>query len=167
MYKLSALLVSLFFITVNIKAQTPSVSGTIKDTTQNKGLQNAVIVLLTPKDSVLYKFTRSDANGNYYFKSIKPGNYIMMSTHPYFADMVDNIEVKDQDLKLPLTALTSKSKLLQEVIVKSGNPIRIKGDTTIYTADSFKVSANANVEELLKNSHVGTHIAPVNVVTGV
>ena len=150
MYKLSALLVSLFFITVNIKAQTSSVSGTIKDTTQNKGLQNAVIVLLTPKDSVLYKFTRSDANGNYYFKNIKPGNYIMMTTHPYFADMVDNIEVKDQDLKLPLTALTSKSKLLQEVIVKSGNPIRIKGDTTIYTADSFKVSANANVEELLK-----------------
>ena len=26
----------------------------------------------------------------------------------------------------------------------------MKGDTTIYTADSFKVSANANVEELLK-----------------
>ena len=36
------------------------------------------------------------------------------------------------------------------MIVKTGNPIRIKGDTTIYTADSFKVSANANVEELLK-----------------
>ena len=34
--------------------------------------------------------------------------------------------------------------------MKSGSPLKIKGDTTIYTADSFKVSANANVEELLK-----------------
>jgi outer membrane receptor for Fe3+-dicitrate len=28
--------------------------------------------------------------------------------------------------------------------------MKIKGDTTVYTADSFKVSANANVEELLR-----------------
>jgi hypothetical protein len=39
---------------------------------------------------------------------------------------------------------------LQQVIIKTGSAIRIKGDTTIYTADSFSVSANANVEELLK-----------------
>ena len=43
-----------------------------------------------------------------------------------------------------------KSKLLAEVILKSGAPIRIKGDTTVYTADSFKVRAGANVEELLR-----------------
>ncbi|RYG33611.1 MAG: hypothetical protein EOO01_33030, partial [Chitinophagaceae bacterium] len=32
----------------------------------------------------------------------------------------------------------------------SGSPIRIKGDTTVYTADSFKVREGANVEELLR-----------------
>jgi len=36
------------------------------------------------------------------------------------------------------------------VIIKSGSPIRIKGDTTVYTADSFKVREGANVEELLR-----------------
>src|SRR4029078_6500864 len=51
---------------------------------------------------------------------------------------------------LPTFALMSKSKILQEVIIKTGKPIQIKGDTTVYTADSFKVSANANVEELLR-----------------
>ena len=51
---------------------------------------------------------------------------------------------------LPNYILFQKAKLLQEVIVKSGIGFRIKGDTTVYTADSFKVSANANVEELLK-----------------
>ncbi|WP_261387440.1 hypothetical protein [Chitinophaga pinensis] len=44
-----------------------------------------------------------------------------------------------------------KEKLLKEVIVKSQTAIiKIKGDTTEFTADSFKVEANASVEDLLK-----------------
>ena len=150
MYKLSTLLIIFFFFFLSANAQTVIVTGVVKDTIQNKGVQNAVIALLTTKDSILYKFTRSDVNGSYSFKNIKPGNYIIMATHPYFANVVDNIEIAGAAMTIPPIALTSKSKLLAEVIVKSGNPIRIKGDTTIYTADSFKVSANANVEELLK-----------------
>ena len=79
-----------------------------------------------------------------------------MTTHPYFADLLDDIEING-DTELAALNLISKTKLLQEVIVKSGSPFTIKGDTTVYTADSFKVSANANVEELLKKStgHTG------------
>ena len=150
MLKLTALLFVLIFFTTKTQAQSISVSGSVEDTIQNKGVQNAVVALLTVTDSVLYKFTRSDAKGNYVFKNLKAGNYILMTTHPYFADYVDNISASGNTVIIPQIALTSKSKLLQEVIVKTGNPIRIKGDTTIYTADSFKVSANANVEELLK-----------------
>src|SRR5678815_2121607 len=75
--------------------------------------------------------------------------YILMTTHPYFADLLEDVEIKG-DIEFPPLALISKSKLLQEVIIKTGKPIQIKGDTTVYTADSFKVSANANVEELLR-----------------
>ena len=35
----------------------------VKDTIQNKAVQNAVVLMLTPVDSVLYKFARTDANG--------------------------------------------------------------------------------------------------------
>ena len=150
MPKLTALLFIALFFCVKTQAQTISVSGQVKDTTQNKAVQHAVVMLLTPADSVLYKFARTDVNGNYNFKNIKAGNYILMTTHPYFADFVDNILISPDETNAVSVALTSKSKLLQELIVKSGNPIRVKGDTTIYTADSFKVSANANVEELLK-----------------
>ena len=150
MSKLSAILLIALFFTVKTNAQTVSVSGSVKDTIQNKAVQNAVVMLLTPVDSVLYKFARTDANGNYAFSNIKAGDYILMTTHPYFADFVDNISATENKTNAVAIALTSKSKLLQELIVKSGNPIRVKGDTTIYTADSFKVSANANVEELLK-----------------
>ncbi|HNJ28602.1 MAG TPA: carboxypeptidase regulatory-like domain-containing protein, partial [Ferruginibacter sp.] len=147
--KLSALLIASLFVCLTSKAQN-NISGSVSDTSQNKSIANAVVLLLTPKDSILYKFTRTDARGSYTFRNVKPGDYILMTTHPYFADFVDNVSVTETTTAIPAIAVTSKSKLLQEVIVKSGNPIRVKGDTTIYTADSFKVSANANVEELLK-----------------
>lgn len=143
----------LFFICtsfLNANAQTASLSGNVKDTVQNEAVKNVVIALLHPTDSVLYKFTRTDANGKFTFKNINTGNYIIMATHPYFADIIFNADVKGPETTVPTIDLTSKSKLLEEVVVKSGTPIRIKGDTTVYTADSFKVRPGANVEELLK-----------------
>src|SRR5450631_1124021 len=142
-------LIAGIFLSITLFAQSVKISGSVDDPNESKPVKNAVIALLTPKDSILYKFTRTDAAGNFTLKDIKPGKYILMTTHPYFADLLDDIEIKN-DIELPLISLISKSKLLQEVIVKSGTGFRIKGDTTVYTADSFKVSANANVEELLK-----------------
>jgi hypothetical protein len=150
MHKLSALLIGLFCLSVSAFSQNTIVTGNINDNSEKKPVKNAVIALLSPKDSILYKFTRTAADGSFTLSNIKPGTYILMTTHPFYADYLDNIEIKDAETKLGTIGVISKSKLLQEVIVKTGAAIRIKGDTTIYTADSFKVSANANVEELLK-----------------
>lgn len=74
-----------------------------------------------------------------------------MVTHPYYADYFDKIELQNnQPLNMGIINMLSKIKLLEEVIVKTGSPIRVKGDTTIFTADSFKVREGANVEELLR-----------------
>jgi hypothetical protein len=150
MPKLSALLIAVILLSVKTQAQTISISGSVADTSEKKGVKNAVVALLSPKDSVLYKFARTDASGKYSFKNVKAGEYVVMTTHPYFADVIFSLDMKDSETKIPDIALTSKSKLLAEVIIKSGSPIRIKGDTTVYTADSFKVRPGANVEELLK-----------------
>jgi len=139
---------SIFFLFAS--AQKMEVSGTVKDTATKASLKNAVVMLLTAKDSIITSFSRVKDDGSYTLKNVQPGKYILSVTHPNFGDFVDDIEVKNGNEILALVAMTPKSKLLEAVIVKSGNPIRLKGDTTIYTADSFKVSANANVEELLK-----------------
>ena len=143
------LLVTGLFATLSSIAQSSKVTGSVSNADEKKPVHNAVVALLTPKDSILYKFTRTDASGKFTFNDVKHGNYIIMTTHPYFADLLDNVQVTS-DIELPELNLISKAKLLQEVIVKSGSGFRIKGDTTVYTADSFKVSANANVGELLK-----------------
>ena len=150
MSKLTALLFVALFFSAKMQAQTISVSGVVEDTINNKGVKNAVVALLDSKDSVLYKFTRTDVAGKYSFKNLKAGEYTVMTTHPFFAEVVLKLNLKDAETVMPNIALTSKSKLLEEVIVKTGSPIKIKGDTTVYTADSFKVRAGANVEELLR-----------------
>ncbi len=131
-------------------AQNAKLSGKLIDDLEKAPVVNAVIALLTIKDSFLYKFTRSNSKGNFEIQDIDTGKYILMTTHGRYADYLEEININYLDYKIEAITLLSKSKLLEQVIVKSGSAIRIKGDTTIYTADSFRVSANANVEELLK-----------------
>ncbi|MEO6583063.1 MAG: carboxypeptidase-like regulatory domain-containing protein, partial [Ferruginibacter sp.] len=150
MYRLTLCVLFFSCFALQIKAQQKTIlSGKIQDTIGRAAVNNAVVALLTPVDSVLVKFTRSSASGEFTIKDIDTGNYIVTVLHPTFADYVDNIQISGTNFILPLIPVTPKSKLLEAVILKSGSPIRIKGDTTIYTADSFNVSANANVEELL------------------
>ena len=150
MFKKFCILLLLLCITQLAISQTPSVTGIIKDTTSSKLVKNAVVAMLSQKDSTLIRYARTKDDGSYALPSLAAGKYIFVVMHPSFADYVEDIDIVSGNEKIPMVAVTPKSKLLEAVIIKSGNPIRIKGDTTIYTADSFKVSANANVEELLK-----------------
>ncbi|WP_276503335.1 outer membrane beta-barrel family protein [Terrimonas pollutisoli] len=132
-------------------AQSSGVKGSVADEVDHKYLQNTVISLMRAKDSVLVKFARADKAGNFSLPNLKAGEYLVMITHPYLGDYFDKIQVKEAEVAdLGKIKMIPKSKLLAEVIIKSGSPIRIKGDTTVYTADSFKVREGANVEELLR-----------------
>lgn len=129
-------------------SQTFSLKGSIIDTTTENHGQNAVVSVLRAKDSVLTKFSRTDAHGNFVVKNIPPGKYVLLVTHPALADYADIIDV-NQDKDLGKIDMLSKAVVLQNVIVR-GSPIRMKGDTLAYIADSFKVKDGATVEDLLK-----------------
>ena len=138
----------LFMLSLNSFSQKSNLSGQVVNGNKEP-IFNAVIALLTPKDSILYQFTRSDKAGKFEFKNIKTRTFIIMTSHSRFADYVDNIDIKENDNNVGAISLMSKTELLREIIIKSGS-MRIKGDTTSYRASDFKVDANANVEDLLK-----------------
>lgn len=150
MYRKLTLTLAAFLFIHYASAQDKNISGILQDTTSKSPVKNAVVALLSPNDSMLVDFTRSADDGTYHLHKASTGNYILMVMHPQFADFVDDVSITSPNQKISSIALTAKSKLLEAIILKSGSPMRIKGDTTIYTADSFNVSANANVEELLK-----------------
>src|ERR1051326_6333367 len=132
-------------------SQTASIKGTLTDTVEKKNLFNTVIAILKKSDSALVRFTRADKQGDFLLRGLDTGKFILMATHPFFGDYFDQVDIKENSLlDLGKIYLTPKSKLLAEVIVKTGTPIRIKGDTVVYTADSFRVRPGANVEELLR-----------------
>jgi hypothetical protein len=145
-----ALLTIILFTSIVSFSQLNKISGTVKDTIDKMNISNAVTAILRKSDSVLIKFSRTDVRGNFTLSNVAAGQYIFMISHPRFGDYVEDIEVKDKDISMGAIALTPKSKLLQDIVIRTGSPIKIKGDTVEYTADSFKVTANANVEELLK-----------------
>jgi hypothetical protein len=143
----------LFLITISYSGfgQNAIIKGKVSDTLEKKNLSNAVISLIKKADSTLYRFTRSRLNGEFSFQKVDTGKYRLLITYPKFADFGDEVEIKTDGITdLKTIALTQKAKLLEEVIVRSGQAIRIKGDTTEFAADSFAVKEGATVEDLLK-----------------
>ncbi len=152
MNKQLLLFIILFIGLVRANAQESVIKGTVNDTLNKQNLSNAVVSILRPKDSVLVKFVRTDNQGNFELKKIVAGNYILVVSYPNYAEYTDNININGTEEKsLGIVPLITRARLLEEVIVKQRiSAIRVKGDTTEYRADSFHVSANADVQELLK-----------------
>jgi hypothetical protein len=144
-------LVVLLFSSSASFSQSATIKGKISDTLEKKTLSNAVITLINKKDSVIFKFSRSNERGEFLIVNVTPGQYNLIVTYPRFASYTDQVDVKDNSIHdLGTVPLTQAAKLLENVIVRSGSSIRIKGDTTEFVADSFKVKEGATVEDLLK-----------------
>jgi len=144
-------LLVVFSFTFSI-AQSSSIKGMITDTIEKKTLKNGAVLLLRKTDSILVSFTRTDQDGNFLLKNLPAGKFLIQISYPAYGDYVDEIELKDSlsQIDLHQIMMTLKSQLLKAVIVTNNNTMHIKGDTTEYKADSFKVQANATVEDLLK-----------------
>lgn len=147
-------LLCLFIIsTISSYSQKLSISGNLQDTAAKTSLPNAIVMAVKLMDSTLVGFTRTDENGNFKLKPIPIDTYQVIISHPKFADMGYFIfgDKKNLDYDFGKIILQPKNVSLDEVTIFAfKDPIYYKGDTLIYTADSFKTRANATVEDLLK-----------------
>jgi hypothetical protein len=134
-------------------SQEMKVTGTVHDTSGVTPLPDALIMATRIADSVLIGFTRSDAKGNFTLTGFEIDTLMLTIDHPRYDDKVyflfgstTNYEISIADIVMP-----SKSEELNEIIIYAyKDPIYYKGDTLVFIADSFKVDANAVVEDLLK-----------------
>jgi len=152
MKKLIALLLIGFSVCNSSFAQSAVITGSITDTVERKAIANGSVLLLRKSDSVLVKFARADKEGNFVLKDLPKGKFIILVTFPKYADYTDTLAIADStETKTENIFMILKAQLLKEVIVRQQiSSIKIKGDTTEFTADSFKVQPNATVEDLLK-----------------
>jgi hypothetical protein len=148
--RIIVILLLIFSIVITAHSQTASVTGSVRDTVEKKNLSNSVVSLLRQSDSVLVKFTRTNLKGEFALSNVSIGEYVLMITYPKFADYADKINLPADGLNLGSIPLTPKAVLLKEVVIRTNAAIRVKGDTTEFVADSFKVKQGATVEDLLK-----------------
>lgn len=143
------LLLAILLASFTTYAQT-KLTGNVRDTSGKQWLPNAVVALISQKDSQLVRFTRSNENGQFVLDRLRPGSYILLASYPKFADFSDIIQLKEGENNFGTISLTLRSKLMEAVVVRSAGAVRIKGDTTEFVADSFVVRDGATVEELLR-----------------
>lgn len=147
---LAILLTIVCCLVFKARAQVAQVTGTVKDTINESIPANTVILLMRPLDSNMVAFTRADTKGHFHLAGVPAGDYLIWITHPAFAAYRDSIHLGAGVNDLGNIFLTLRSQILKEITIKGVNPIRMKGDTTEFTADSFAVRPGATVEDLLK-----------------
>ncbi|MBI1769678.1 MAG: outer membrane beta-barrel protein [Bacteroidetes bacterium] len=144
----------LFFVLIAsaVSAQKFTIKGQLKDSVGV--LPGATIMILQQKDSSLVQFGVSNSEGKFEVKNIVQGDYLFKISFTGYSSYTKRIYPRPEnglELDLGLIQMHPKTKQLNEVIVKGEkDPVKVKRDTIEYNAPSFKVKANANVEDLLK-----------------
>ena len=115
-------------------------------------LASSTVMLLSPKDSSLVNFMRSDDKGAFTFRNLKSGTYVLKIS--FVGYIPYNLVVKPTgEAVIDLGALKLKpiTRELMEVVVRTAKaPLTIRGDTIEYNASSFKVPPGSTVEDLLR-----------------
>lgn len=133
------------------QAQSVQITGLVKDTVDKKPLEKASVLLISKKDSTLQSFARTDKQGRFQMDIPKGAAFSLLVSYPKYADWFDDLQLPSSGSKdLGVISLNTKAYVLKEIVIRNTSPIRIKGDTTEYIADSFKVTPNADVQELLR-----------------
>ncbi|GAA4462506.1 TonB-dependent receptor [Nemorincola caseinilytica] len=132
-------------------AQSYIIKGSVTDTLNNNKLSMASVVLIRTADSVIAAHGRTGNDGRFEVRVKQQGKYFLRIAFPGFAEHIDEVDVKKSTTDLGDLPMISREYLLKEfVLTQQVAAIKIKGDTTEYMADSFKVKEGATVEDLLK-----------------
>jgi hypothetical protein len=148
-----SLLLFLLFNCLNAFSQDVTIRGVIKDSALKMNINNASVVLLNAKDSIILSDVRTSSNGAFVFPELYSNrNYILFISYPGYLSIskdINSLQIKNIDLGS--IYLTSKEVLLKEVVVKSGiRSIQLRGDTLQYNTAEIQLPPNASVEDLLK-----------------
>lgn len=140
----------LTFLSLTAFAQKGTVTASVVDADTGESVAGAVVTVtpVATPDKKLY-FT-SAYKGALSIPSLAYGDYTLTVAFLGYNEL--SVPVKVSSAKLDLGKLSLKPGVQIETVVKEAKALRTsqKGDTVSYNAGAFKVSADADVEGLLK-----------------
>lgn len=147
------LLVLICMLSLKGFGQQMSISGTVMDTVAKLPVGNALATVVRIKDSTLLGFARANTGGRFELKNLPIDTVQVTVSSPRFGDQTFYVfgSQSNREFDFGKIVLPPKSQQLNEVVIYAfKDPVYYKGDTLVYTADSFKVKPNATVEDLLR-----------------
>ncbi|WP_018617302.1 outer membrane beta-barrel protein [Segetibacter koreensis] len=137
-----------------LKTSTTVLSGNVTDENSN-ALTYATISLFKLQDSSLVKTTMTDSVGNYGFKNVAPGKYLISATMTGYNELKKSIAVTDNaaEINVPSIVLNANAKALKAVTVTAKKPfIERKIDRTVLNVENSTISAGSTVMEVLEKA---------------
>lgn len=131
-----------------VMAQTAKLTAKIVDKDTQQGVIGAIVELVSEDDR--HRHTTSGANGVVSYNSLPYGKHRVYITYMGYATYSSEITVRG-NVDMGTIELAPESTKIDAVVLEA-HVMRTsqKGDTVAYNASAFKVSADANVEGLLK-----------------
>ena len=133
-----------------LHAQYWVVKGTVVDSTEQKPMTQATVILLNQTDSTV-KVKSTDLEGNFRITGVLNGQYQLAIRFVGFKTYQIGLDVKDKSINLETIQLTLDAKRLDDVTVEGlQNRVIQNGDTTEMIAEAFKVNPDATAGDLLE-----------------
>ncbi|MCK0130116.1 outer membrane beta-barrel protein [Flavobacteriaceae bacterium F08102] len=127
------------------------ISGKLIVKSDQTPVENATVYVERVKDSSLVTYTITDQEGNFTLEGKTTDNSLRFYASYVGAQTYSKlVPIGDGLVDLKTIVMDDESSLLNEVVVISRSPIRVKQDTLEFNVGSFKTKKDANVEDLLK-----------------
>lgn len=148
--KFALFLVAFVLIFTSVSAQNSTIKGTVISSTDNQPLPGVNVVARKTSDNRLAGAAITDPKGKFELSIRKGQHYKIQISFIGYRNFTVEL-LLNKDTTLGTIALRPDTNLLEDVIVIGEViPIQVKGDTTEYAADAFKVNPDASVADLLK-----------------
>lgn len=129
-----------------------SIYGNLVDSLTQKSIEHATVQLLSISEKKFIAGTTSDKNG--YFKIDVPhkDNYLIKVSFVGYKPKEINVSLKDNKSKnIGVISLIDDAVMLGEaVIIAQAPPVKSIGDTLVFNASVYSVTAGASLEELVE-----------------
>ena len=146
--------VMLFLCLLNVSAQRDAVSGRVMDKESGEALGKSTVQLfrIAGKDTTFLAGTLADERGQFAFRSVKSGNYLLkLSFLGYREQRLLFAKVSNREVVLGDVKMEQDAVLINEAVVTAVLPkMVIKDDTVVYNADAFHVPEGSVIEALVE-----------------
>lgn len=137
-------------------AAIPSIAAIVKGKVVDAGkqpLQGVTTQIIMYPDSVRKGYMITTAKGNFNFRGINPGNYVLNLSMVGMDNVRKIIEIRDttKTVDLGVIEMTNAAVTLDDAVITATKAAVVaKQDTIEFNAGSYKTQVNSSVEDLLK-----------------